>query len=625
MSEMATAQSPSPPGGQASRMAIWLRVARGVAWVAGIFAVLACTLLVASYVQTHRLDPLNAKALQELSARLAAHPEDAALRDQVRDLDQLARRAFFSNQVFMNLGGRILLVAVCIFLVAAGFASAAGQPAPDPRHVVPPADPAQARRFVGVFALLLALGAVLLAFGSRSLLGNLGLAERAGRPEAAPFARAPTGVHGAEVDRPSEPEAPEPQPTGGVHPAMPSPAALHPTAGAADTPSDAELATNWPCFRGFGGNGIAGTAAAPTNWDGNTGTGIVWKIAMPRAGFSSPVVWRDRVYLSGADATTRELFCFRAGTGELLWRREAAGIAGSPATPPKVSDDTGYAAPTPATDGRRVFALFATGDLLCVDPDGRPLWSRNLGVPENRYGHASSLMIWRDVLLAQYDQGNGAKLLALDTRTGKTRWEQPRDVNPSWASPVVVNTGSRVEAILTADPWVISYDPQSGTEWWRVKCMGGEVGCSPAYVAGMVFVANAYVRLAAIDIERQAVAWESAVDLPDVASPLATHRHLFLGTSSGIVTCYDSRLGTQLWQQEFDNGFYASPVLVGDTVYWMDQSGVMHIFRAAAAYEELGRPALGEKSVCTPAFVGRRIYIRGEKNLFCIGDAHESS
>ena len=130
---------------------------------------------------------------------------------------------------------------------------------------------------------------------------------------------------------------------------------------------------------------------------------MLWKNKVPLKGFSSPIVWQDKLFVTGGDKKKREIYCYDANNGKLLWRHNVTGISGSPVKPPKVTSDTGYAASTPATDGHRVFAIFATGDLVCTDFEGKRIWAKNLGVPENPYGYSSSLLTTPDKLIVQYD------------------------------------------------------------------------------------------------------------------------------------------------------------------------------------------------------------------------------
>jgi outer membrane protein assembly factor BamB len=354
-------------------------------------------------------------------------------------------------------------------------------------------------------------------------------------------------------------------------------------------------------------------------------------VPVPRPGFSSPVVWDGRIYLTGADREVpAEVYCFDAGTGTLLWRHAATDIAASPQELPDVTEDTGYAAPTPATDGERVCALFATGDLVCLAPDGERLWARNLGVPDNHYGHASSLLLDRGTLLVQYDHFGGSRLLGIDPQTGETRFQTARpDVQISWASPLLARAEGRRTLVLAAAPLVAGYDPATGAELWRAEVLSGEVGPSPAYAAGRVFVANQYAQAAAIrlggrgDVSETHVLWTGMDHLPDVASPVATAEHLFLATSAGILACLDAATGEVRWTHETEKGFWASPILAGDRLYALDRGGRMHIALAAGTFTPIATPSLAAETVCTPAFLEGRIYVRTTEELICIGDGDE--
>ncbi len=154
--------------------------------------------------------------------------------------------------------------------------------------------------------------------------------------------------------------------------------------------------------------------------------------------------------------------CFDAETGRLLWSRPVAGVPASPPEVPQVTADTGFAAPSMATDGKGAFAIFANGDVAAFELDGRPRWARNLGLPENHYGHSSSLLAWNDFLLIQYDEGARPRLLALKTADGETAWEVVRETEISWASPILVRQGTADMLILNASPAVAAYLARTG-------------------------------------------------------------------------------------------------------------------------------------------------------------------
>jgi len=413
----------------------------------------------------------------------------------------------------------------------------------------------------------------------------------------------------------------------------------------ASYPSMDEIAQNWPRFRGLEGAGISAYNNVPTEWDGKTGKNILWKSRVPLPGHSSPVVWGDRVFVSGADKKSRQIFCFDALSGTLLWDGSLVNPGAFSGEPLELDEGTaGYAAPTPVTDGRRVCAIFPTGDIGCFNFDGRLLWSRNLGLPDSIYGYASSLEMYQDMILIQYDQGYAedekSAVLALDFQTGRTIWETKRPVSGSWTSPIVVQIDSEFQYITCSNPFVIGYDPKSGQEIWRVECLGPDVAPSAIYANGLVFAIEPYVAVYAIgpqirgDSQEAEVVWIGEDDIPDITSPVSNGQLLFLLTTYGMLTCYDitdevsdkdridnqQRIRPKLWEQELDTEFNASASLVGDKLYLLSTKGVMIIAQAGRSYKEIVRCELGEECYASPAFADGRIYIRVVENLYCIGN-----
>ena len=396
-----------------------------------------------------------------------------------------------------------------------------------------------------------------------------------------------------------------------------------PTNAAGDFASSEQILKNWTSFRGPVASGHAAPANPPLNWSAKEGKNILWKTKVPKPGMSSPVIWGNRLFLTGADESSRQIYCFETDTGELLWQHDADGIPSSPHEDrlPDVMEFAGLAAPTATTNGRYVAAIFATGDLLCVNMEGKRIWAKNLGIPDNDYGHASSLISHENLLFVQYDQKDNSKLLAFDLQSGNPAWQVKRGVI-SWSSPILIDNNGRMELILTNGKAVDSYDPKTGKLLWHVECLSGEVVPSAAYADGVVYVANEYASASAIDVGNRGsgpkILWQWDEALPDAASPLVNGDFLILPTGFGVVSCLDVKTGKVLWEQEFDDGFYSSPILVNDRVYIIDLKGRMQIFKINDEFELLGASAIAEDAYATPAFVGDRIYIRGLTHLFCI-------
>jgi len=380
------------------------------------------------------------------------------------------------------------------------------------------------------------------------------------------------------------------------------------------TPFRDAIMRNWPNLRGPFGQGIAYDVAPPIDFDTAAGKNVRWKTPIPRPGASSPVVWEGQVFLTGADENAREIYCFDAANGKMLWRQAAK----QPADVPKVSEEHGHAASTGVTDGKLFFAIFSTGDLVAVDMKGAIAWTRAFGTPKSSYGYASSLIAYKH-LFVQIDDSNNAVLYALDPATGKTVWQKKRKVRESWASPIIAISGVREMVVLAENPTASAYDVNTGAVVFSTECLEGEVAPSPAYARGTMIVANEHAKLSAISLASGTVAWSGQDDLPNVASPLATEDFVFTTDSFGVVNCYAIGTGRKLWTHEFDESFYPSPILAAGHIYAMDNGGTMHVFRASKAFVPVADSELGEESVATPAFAGDTMFIRGKGNLYSIG------
>lgn len=648
---------------------------RNIALVAGGFSFVICLLIIVNYMQLNRIDPVETKTIDALVSRLSQNPDDAQLREQIRTLDLLARKAYFTTQWQVRMGGYLLLIGVIIIIIAAQMMLGAEKKKVD----IKPESKTdliflqkQTRLWVTGFSAVLVVVTLVFAFLTYRQLGTrfeTTLAEisqpqqpdEAGKtaekitaqknsetpqekPEPAAAKTEPPEEPVAQPD--SEPGPPAEQKADATDKPVQQPvqqktreqevesASTQPT----DTPSSAgnyssdhfgfyyevpypeKVAKNFNAFRGPGGNGISFNQNIPETWNGETGENILWKTEIPLHGFNSPVVWDNRIFLTGASKSNREVYCFDSETGEILWTSVVENIPGSPATAPDVPDYTGFAAPTGTTDGKHFYAIFANADVAAFDFEGNMIWGRNLGVPENHYGYSSSLLVYNNMLIIQWDQQNVQKVLALSTENGEIDWKTSRNVKISWASPVIATVNSQPQLILAADPLVVAYDPNTGEELWKLKCLSGEVGPSVACNSNMVFALNEYASLVGIKVgDNPEKAWEDYGYLSDVPSPVATNQHLIVSTSYGVIACFATETGEMLWEAEFDNSIYASPVIAEGKVYLIDKQGVTHIFKPGDEYTHIADCQLGEGSVCTPAFSDGRIFIRGDKHLFCIG------
>ncbi|KAA6300494.1 MAG: hypothetical protein EZS26_003361, partial [Candidatus Ordinivivax streblomastigis] len=330
------------------------------------------------------------------------------------------------------------------------------------------------------------------------------------------------------------------------------------------------------------------------------------------------VINGNKVFISGADEEARELYCYNLKTGELLWTVSANNIPGSPVQMPKTTQDTGLAASTVATNGKQVCAIFASGDLICSDMDGKRLWAKNLGIPTNHYGYASSLLTFGNSLIVQYDNSNSPKVTALDIATGKELWNKNRTDKITWSSPIIAYVNKKPQLVLMGNPSITAYNPNNGEQYWRVEGLSGEVASSPCSAADIVFGASEYAALIAVDANTGEVLWQTNDFLPEVSSPVATKDNVYLATSYGVLACYDTKSGELRKSYELDTEFYSSPVITEGKLYIFSNSGKVYIYAANSDFGLVNSFETGEKTFATPAFTDGRIVVRTENSIYCV-------
>jgi outer membrane protein assembly factor BamB len=608
----------------------WYKASLIIAIFAAVFSIIASALMVSNFIQLKSSDPLNSTELAELKAQLFRQPADVSLKEQIRTLDLQLRKSYFHHRAFSKFGGYLLIVSIAIFLIGIKlvefYRSKLPMPiTPDHQDMGESKNIKKTRWVVAIIGLLFTSGVVAMVVNS-----NRGFSQDFLINAEQIVTEANIKAQESKLNEIQQVASNNTiQQVASQVTTIPGAQVVSPTSQSAVYPTLEEIKKNWSRFRGPEGLGISYYSNTPSSWNGKTGENIIWKTPIPLPGENSPVIWGKRIFLTGADDKKREVYCFDTDTGKLLWQKPVENIPDSSPQPPKVYEDTGYAAPTATTDGQRVYAIFANGDLVSFDFTGNLVWAKNLGNPKSMYGYASSLLMYKNLLIVLYDQGsaedNLSKIIAFDSNSGSVIWETKRPVPNSWATPIIINTGKREELITSANPYVIAYDPATGSEFWRAKCLSGDIAPSPVYANGFVYATNAYAKLVAIrpdgqgDVTQTNIAWSADSGLPDICSPLTNGDLLFLLQTYGLMTCYDAKTGQIVWDNDFAETFNASPSLVGDKVYLLTADGLMIIIKADRKLEEVARYDIGEKTNSTPAFLDGRIYIRGKENLYCIG------
>lgn len=611
-----------------------IRISRQVAVIAAVFTALVSLLMILNYMQIRGSQPLESKSMTMLIERLSVDPGNELLVEEIRQLDLLARRAYFNSIWQIRAGAWLMIIGTVVLVIALriylGLRFSIEKPEPLP------VGSKQARYITQRWVLVSGLAILILA-GLSAFFTIDHLAQYDSMRLTASPSQPADGIERVEItsgsaristaDTVAGELAADSDGTASVSTDDDAVGTTMEAAGTATAepvvalPLTAEnVASNHNAFRGAWGNGVSSRRNIPSRWDGPSLENILWKTPLPLHGYNSPVRWGDRLFMSGASPQRRIVFCIDRHSGNILWEREVNNIAGSPATPPRTTDDTGLAAPTMTTDGQRVFAIFGTGDIIAFDFEGTRLWARNLGVPQNHYGHSSSLLTWDGKVFVQYDTQDGSRVMALDNKTGETLWQTSRSDGISWASPLLIRTDNTFQLILVANPTVSAYDTSTGRELWKVNCMSGEVGPSPAFGGGLVYAANEYAKMVAIDPVSGTRVWEDNYYLPEVSSPLYHDGLLYIATSYAVFACFDAKNGDFLWEFDAENGFYSSPMLADGKIFIFDLEGQAYIFRPGRELQLIASPKLGEKVFATPVFADGRIYIRGNRHLYCIGE-----
>jgi outer membrane protein assembly factor BamB len=412
---------------------------------------------------------------------------------------------------------------------------------------------------------------------------------------------------------------------------------------------------NWHHWRGPLATGVAPKADPPIRWD--TNTNIRWKAPLPGRGSATPIIWGETVFVVTAIKTDRkakpdelpkvhstldkktdppdhfyqfDVLAFERDSGKLRWRQTAA---------TKVPHEGhhashSYAAGSPTTDGQRLYVSFGSFGIFCYDFDGKLLWQRDFGRLSTRYGWGEAVtpVLHGDLLLLNWDQEADSSLICLDARTGETKWRTKRDEKSSWNTPLVLETKSGPQVILNGTNRVRGYDLATGNEVWQVGGMTINAIPSPVAADGIVYVLSGYRGAAGVALpvegargsldDAKQVLWRINKGTPYVPSPLLWGNRLyFTQTNQNLLTILDVKTGKALLDRERLPGidsFYASPMGASDRIYFVDRNGTTLVLRRGDKLDILATNRLDDPIDASPAAVGKQLFLRGEKYLYCI-------
>lgn len=389
-------------------------------------------------------------------------------------------------------------------------------------------------------------------------------------------------------------------------------------------------AADWARFRGPNGFGVADEEGVPTTLDEKS---LAWKIAVPGRGYSSPVISKGLIFLETATdgGARRLLLAYDEKTGAEKWRQELAGAFA------KTHEKSSLASCTPAADGERVYAVFWTGKEISLgawDYAGKPLWSKDLGAYASQHGAGLSPMVADDKVILNIDQDGKAEVVAYDAKTGDVVWQKSRTPHrASYATPFVMDGKMKPELIVSSTAGITSYNPKDGAvnwdwTWTFTAKMPLRNVAGPLLHNGMLFAVTGdgagdrhMVAINADGSSKKPV-WEKKKGTPYVPMPLAKGDYVFwVADKEGLGVCVEAKTGREVWNERLGGGaqFFASPVMVKDTIYAVNEKGSVFAFKAAKKYDLVARSELGEDAIASPAVANGHIYFRGEKSLFCFG------
>ena len=412
-------------------------------------------------------------------------------------------------------------------------------------------------------------------------------------------------------------------------------------------------ADSWPSFRGEFARGVADGSSLPVSWSPAGEENVRWRVEIPGASHSSPIVWGEKVFVVTAvtDGDTElvvgdaggisladdreqtfswRLYALDSASGEIVWEREA--YAGTPRAGRHVKSSQANA--TPATDGDTVVAIFGSQGMVAYDVAGAERWRVDLGVLDpglfgdagSHWGHASSPIIHQGRVYVQVDRHAGSFVAAHDLATGKEVWKVERDEKPVWSTPTIHQTTERSQLIVIGGDFDRGLDPETGRELWRFA-RDLEVKTPTPFVAGdLVILSGGYrgKELFAVDagaeglVGEAGLVWTSDSGGPYTSTPVVYRDRLFFVRDTGIFNVLDPATGESLHRERLDGTYSASAVAGDGKVYLAGEDGVVRIVSAEAPFAQLASIDMGASCMATPAIADGTLYLRCGTHLWAV-------
>lgn len=412
---------------------------------------------------------------------------------------------------------------------------------------------------------------------------------------------------------------------------------------------------NWPQWRGPKANGVVLYGNPPVEWSETKN--IKWKIKIPGKGHATPIIWDNQIFVLTAIETDKhaekqtkpkrrfgmpvnktsnihkfEIFAINRSDGQIIWQRTAREELPHEGTHPTGT----WASNSPVTDGKHVYAYFGSRGLYCYDMQGNLKWEKDLGEMKIKlsFGEGSSPVLYNDKIVVNWDHEGQSFIIALDKKTGEEIWKVARDEKTSWATPLIVENNGQPQVITSATNRVRSYDLATGELLWESSGMTRNVIPTPVASNNIVYVMSGFRgnALQAINLSSargdiagsKALVWTLDRDTPYTPSPLLYDDILyFLKSNDGTLSCFNATTGEEYYSRQRLTGIggvYASPIGARGRIYISSRNGSTQVIKHSTQYEILAVNKLDDSFSASPIVVGNELYLRGEKNLYCIAE-----
>ena len=422
-------------------------------------------------------------------------------------------------------------------------------------------------------------------------------------------------------------------------------------------------AANWPQFRGPQACGLDTNAPAPVTWNVEKGENVRWQAAVPGLAHSSPIIWGDRVYVTtavrpgkaelkvglygdiksaeDADSHQWRLLAFDKTTGKAVW--DKLGYEGSPRT--KRHPKSSHCSSSPATNGKRIVAIFGSEGLFCFDMDGKVDWKKDLGpmdsaffaVPSAQWGFASSPVIYEDKVVVLCDVLTNSFLAVYALADGKELWRTPRNDVPTWGTPTVARVGDQTQILVNGWHHIGAYDFATGKEIWKLDGGGDIPVPTPIVGDGLAYFTSGHgrspmrgIRLdakgditpEALSKTNSSIAWVDAKRGNYMQTPILVGDLVFGCADWGILSCFEARAEKLHFSERIglgSEGFTASPVSDGRHLYFTSEVGNVYVADVSTNLSIIATNSLGETCMASPAICDGTLFFRAREHLIAVG------